>query len=65
MSKGAFVEQLSKLEKEGLIQATRDILTYKLMQARGYALLTTKATEERTVELLKELHLQEMSRVLL
>jgi VIT1/CCC1 family predicted Fe2+/Mn2+ transporter/rubrerythrin len=56
---GIFMEQLSKLEKEGLTQATRNILTYKLMQAKGYELLATKAADDRTVQLLKELHQQE------
>jgi VIT1/CCC1 family predicted Fe2+/Mn2+ transporter len=53
------MEHLSKLEKEGLIQATRNILTYKLMQAKGYALLAVRANEERTGGLLKDLHLEE------
>jgi VIT1/CCC1 family predicted Fe2+/Mn2+ transporter/rubrerythrin len=53
------MEQLSKLEKEGLSQATRNILTYKLMQVKGYELLASKAADDRTVQLLKELHQQE------
>jgi VIT1/CCC1 family predicted Fe2+/Mn2+ transporter len=53
------MEHLTKLEKEGLTQATRNILKYKLMQAKGYELLATKATDDKTVQLLKELHLQE------
>jgi VIT1/CCC1 family predicted Fe2+/Mn2+ transporter len=53
------MEHLTKLEKEGLTQATRNILKYKLMQAKGYELLAIKATDDRTVQLIKELHLQE------
>jgi VIT1/CCC1 family predicted Fe2+/Mn2+ transporter len=53
------MEQLSKLEREGLTQATRNILTYKLMQAKGYELLAARATEDKTVQLLKGLQLRE------
>jgi VIT1/CCC1 family predicted Fe2+/Mn2+ transporter len=53
------MEKLSDFERDGLIRSTRDILTYKLMQARGYDLLATKATEEKTVQLFTELHQQE------
>lgn len=53
------MEKLSDFERDGLIVYTRDILTYKLMQARGYALLAAKATEKKTVQLLKALCQQE------
>jgi VIT1/CCC1 family predicted Fe2+/Mn2+ transporter len=53
------MEKLSDFERDGLIVYTRDILTYKFMQARGYALLAAKATEEKTVQLLKALCQQE------
>jgi VIT1/CCC1 family predicted Fe2+/Mn2+ transporter len=54
-----FMEGLSRLEKESLSKAVKDILTYKLMQSKGYALLATKVSDDRTKQLLKELHFEE------
>jgi len=53
------MEELSRFEKESLIQTVKDVLTYKLMQSRGYALLARKVTDDRTMQLLQELHLHE------
>jgi VIT1/CCC1 family predicted Fe2+/Mn2+ transporter len=59
MKSEGFMEKLSGFEREGLIQATRDILTYKLMQTRGYALLAAKTTDGKTGQLLTALLQQE------
>jgi VIT1/CCC1 family predicted Fe2+/Mn2+ transporter len=53
------MEELSSLETESLVPAVKNILTYKLMQSKGYALLATRVSDDRTRQLLKELHFEE------
>ena len=49
------MDELTDKERKALVDATRRIYMYKLMQAKGYERLVKKAKHERTGQLLKQI----------